>query len=62
MSKIQIAIYVVVLVLAYCEQEQIPIGALVWNALAEFWYGLALFAGSMGIKAEGYYHREVSHG
>jgi hypothetical protein len=62
MSRVQIAVYVAVLVLAYCEEEQIPVLALFWTTVTKFWYGLAEFAGTMGIKAESHYHREVSHG
>jgi hypothetical protein len=61
-SRVQIALYIVVAVLAYCEQEQIPVLALVWKSVTDFWYGLAAFAGAMGMKSEANYYREVHHG
>lgn len=62
MKKAQIIVYLVIVMLAYCEQEQIPVGALIWHELSAFWYGLAEFAGRLGMSAEKKYYREVQHG
>lgn len=59
MRKLQIAIYILMLVVAYCEQEEIPLGVFIYHQSMRFWYGLAEFAGRQGIKAEKNYHQEV---
>lgn len=62
MRKVQIAIYLIILLCAYCEQEQIPVNAYLWHSLSRFWYGLAEFAGRQGIRAESNYNEEMSYG
>lgn len=59
MRKLQIAAYLLMLVVAYCEQEEIPLGAFLWYQMMRFWYGLAEFAGRQGIIAEKNYNQEV---
>jgi hypothetical protein len=62
MRKLQIVIYLFIILCAYCEQEQIPVSAYLWHSTANFWYGLAEFAGRRGIAAEANYHEEMSYG
>jgi hypothetical protein len=61
MSKAQLAFYVVLALIAYCEQEGIPVIAFAWYHASRFWYGLAEFAGSQGIKAELNYTKEMGN-
>lgn len=57
--KLQVALYAVVLLLAYCEEQQIPVMPLLWAALSRFWYGIAEFAGRQGLKVESRYWETV---
>lgn len=59
MSKIQFAVYVVVLAMAYCEEEQIPILPLLVIGWCRFWYAVAEFAGRQGLAAENKYWKMV---
>lgn len=60
MRKVQIAIYLCVLVMAFCEEENIPIMPAFWHYWSRFWYSLAEFAGRTGIQAEHHYHESMS--
>lgn len=62
MRKLQIAVYLFILLCAYCEQEEIPVLAYLWHVMSKFWYGLAAFAGRQGLKAESIYFEEMSYG
>jgi hypothetical protein len=59
MNRVKIAAYLVILALAYCEEEEIPVIPLLYLAWMRFWYGIAEFAGAQGIKAENAYWKAV---
>lgn len=59
MNKWQFIAYFIMLFIAACEQEQIPVLALLWYALFKFCYGLSEFVGSIGISCEKNYYKAV---
>lgn len=59
MRKVQLALYVIVIILAFCEEEQIPVIPAFWYYWSKFWYGLAEFAGRTGINAEHNYNESM---
>lgn len=59
MNRVKIAVYLVIIALAYCEEEQIPVIPFLYLGWMRFWYGVAAFAGSMGIQAENRYWKAV---
>ena len=59
MRKLQFAVYLVVLVMAFCEEENIPVVPAFWHYWSRFWYELAEFSGQTGISAEHHYNESV---
>lgn len=59
MRKVQIAAYIALLILAYCDEENIPVIPAFWHYWSKFWYGLAGFAGRTGLHAENQYNETM---
>lgn len=57
---LKLAVYAVILVVAWCDQEQIPLVPLVWVGLMRTFYDIAEFCGRMGIRCETRYWESVN--
>ncbi len=58
-DKVRLTVYLVVIALLLVD-EDLRVIAPVWYWLSRFWYGMAEFAGTQGIKSEHRYHEMVA--